>query len=93
MAERKSALERAPERPELPMLLERAKTAVLTDDMLKEQMASFVHGNAPKGSRITKDLACRALEHIRVRDAHGREYASSVVNRARRHVHTGARKS
>lgn len=70
MAERKSALERAPERPELAALLERAKNVVLTEEMLKEQMASFVYGNAPKGSRITKDSARKAAEHLRVREAY-----------------------
>lgn len=68
MAERKSALRRAPERPELRGLLERAKTIVLTDEELFEQRASFVYGNAPKGSRITKESALRAGRHLRVTD-------------------------
>ena len=46
MAERKSALKRAPERPTLEKLLERARSAVVTDEVLKEQRASFVYGNA-----------------------------------------------
>ena len=66
MAERKAALERAPDRPELQALLDRAKTAVLTDEQLQEQRASFVYGNAPKGSRITKESALRAVKRIRV---------------------------
>ena len=66
MAERKSALKRAPERPELDRLLQQAKTAVITDEQLKAQRASFVYGNAPKGSRITKDSAKRAVGRIRV---------------------------
>jgi hypothetical protein len=66
MAERKSALKRAPERPELQKKLEKAKTMVLTDEQLQEQRASFVYGNAPKGSRITKESALRATKHIRV---------------------------
>jgi hypothetical protein len=66
MAERKAALRRAPERPALEALLERAKTVVLTDDDLQEQRASFVYGNAPKGSRITKDSARKAVTSIRV---------------------------
>lgn len=66
MAERKSALKRAPERPELQKLLERAKTIIVTDEQLQEQRASFVYGNAPKGSRITKDSALRAAKRIRV---------------------------
>lgn len=66
MAERKAALNRAPERPHLQELLEHAKTVVLTDDQLLEQRASFVYGNAPKGSRITKESAKESVKRIRV---------------------------
>jgi hypothetical protein len=66
MAERKAALRRAPERPRLQALLEQARVAVITDDHLQEQMASFVYGNAPKGSRITKESARKAVKSIRV---------------------------
>ncbi len=69
MAERKTALKRAPERPELQALLERAKTVVMTDEQLQEQCASFVYGNAPKGSRITKESALKAVRRIRVTEA------------------------
>lgn len=68
MAERKSALRRAPERPELQRLLERAKTVVLTDDDLRTQQASFVYGNAPSGSRITKESAVISTQRVRVTD-------------------------
>lgn len=66
MAERKSALKRAPERPDLMRKLEMAKSVVITEEMLQEQRASFVYGNAPKGSRITKESARKAATHIRV---------------------------
>ena len=66
MAERKSALNRAPARPELEKLLERARTAIVTDELLREQRASFVYGNAPFGSRITKESALQSLDRIRV---------------------------
>jgi hypothetical protein len=66
MAERKSALNRAPERPELQMLLTRAKTINVSEAMLQEQRASFVYGNAPHGSRITKASARAAVGRIRV---------------------------
>jgi hypothetical protein len=66
MAERKSALIRAPERPELQQLLERAKTVTLTEEQLLEQRVSFVYGNAPHGSRITKESARRSSTRIRV---------------------------
>lgn len=68
MAERKSALNRAPPRPELEQLLERAKGVQITEAMLREQRASFVYGNAPKGSRITKASAMSAVDRVRVTD-------------------------
>ncbi|NBC32269.1 MAG: hypothetical protein GVY13_06285 [Alphaproteobacteria bacterium] len=66
MAERKSALKRAPERPELRRLLDRAKSIVLTEDQLQEQRASFVYGNAPYTSKITKESAIRAANRTRL---------------------------
>ena len=66
MAERQSALKRAPARPALEALLEQAKKVTLTDDELQEQIASFVYGNAPKGSRITKESARKAATRVRV---------------------------
>jgi hypothetical protein len=66
MAERKTALKRAPERPELQRLLEAAKSAVLSDEQLRDQRASFVYGNAPAGSRITKESALASTDRIRV---------------------------
>jgi hypothetical protein len=44
MAERKSALKRAPQRRELERLLERAKTVIVSDEQLLEQRISFVYG-------------------------------------------------
>lgn len=66
MAERKSALKRAPDRPELTELMAQAKGLVVTDEQLRAQRASFVYGNAPKGSRITKDSAAKAVDRIRL---------------------------
>ena len=66
MAERKSALKRAPERPELEKLLERARTTVVSDEQLLEQRISFVYGNAPHNSRITKESARTSSTRIRV---------------------------
>lgn len=66
MAERQAALKRAPDRPRLRELLEQAKAAEITDDELRQQRASFVYGNAPKGSRITKESAQRSVTRIRI---------------------------
>lgn len=66
MAERKAALRRAPDRPELRALLERARSTTLTEEQLREQKASFVYGNAPKGSQITKESALESVDRIRI---------------------------
>lgn len=66
MAERKAALGRAPDRPELRALLERAKSVTLTDEELLEQRVSFVYGNAPMDSPITKESARRAVHRVRL---------------------------
>ncbi len=65
MAERKSALKRAPARPALEALLEQARKVTLTDDEVQEQLVSFIYGNAPKGSRITKESARKAAARVR----------------------------
>ena len=72
MAERKSAFKRAPERPELEALLDRAKDVVMTDEDMLEQQASFIYGNAPKDSRITKESAERSVWRTCVTQAHAR---------------------
>jgi hypothetical protein len=66
MAERKAAFRRAPQRPELQERLERAKHTTITEAEMQEQRASFVYGNAPTGSRITKASALKATKHIRL---------------------------
>lgn len=67
MAERKSVLRPAPERPELDRLLEASKKNGVTEEVLREQRISFVYGNAPVGSRITRDSARAAAHNVRIR--------------------------
>lgn len=57
MVERQALMQPAPERPELDALLERLKTFKMTDEMLAEQRVSFIYGNAPESSRITRQSA------------------------------------
>ena len=57
---------RAPDRPELWALVERAKSVALTEEQLREQQASFVYGNAPKNSPITKESAREAVTRLRI---------------------------
>ena len=64
MVERKATLKRAPVRPELERLLQNAKSTPISEEQLQEQRASFAYGNAPEGSRITKDSARKAAKHI-----------------------------
>lgn len=70
MAERKSVLKPAPPRPELQRLLAASIAVGVTDEQLQEQRVSFAYGNAPEGSRITKDSARLASKSIKIAHAH-----------------------
>jgi len=69
MAARKSVISPAPARPDLDKLLERARTTRVSDAQLLEQRASFAYGNAPEGSRITKESARQASKSVRLLSA------------------------
>jgi hypothetical protein len=47
-------------------LLEQARQTGVTEDHLREQRASFVYGNAPENSRITKESARAAARSLRL---------------------------
>ena len=66
MAIRKSAIRQAPPRPELERLLEQARKTGVTEEVLREQRASFAYGNAPEDSRITKESARAAASSLRL---------------------------
>lgn len=66
MAARKSVLRPAPLRPELDRMVKASISAGVTEDQLLEQRVSFAYGNAPEGSRITKDSARSAAQAIRL---------------------------
>ena len=66
MAERKPTAVRAPKRPELEALMAKDKETEVSDAVLQEQRASFVYGNAPKDSRITKASARTAANRLRL---------------------------
>lgn len=66
MAIRKSAIRNAPSRPELDRLMAQARDTGVTEDVLREQRASFAYGNAPKDSRITKESARAAASSLRL---------------------------
>ncbi len=66
MAARKSVLKPAPARPELDRLVQASIKAGVSDEQLQEQRISFAYGNAPEGSRITKESARIAAHSIRI---------------------------
>lgn len=67
MVARKSVLKRAPARPELDALLEKARRSGVSDDQLQEQRVSFAYGNAPAGAdRITKETVREASRRNRL---------------------------
>ena len=69
MAARKSVLKPAPERPELDRLVRASIKTGVSNEQLQEQRISFAYGNAPEGSRITKDSARVAAHSIRIMKA------------------------
>ncbi len=66
MAPRKSLMTAAPERPGLDRLLAQARTQVVSEAELAEQRTSFIFGNAPEGSTITKESARAASYTVRL---------------------------
>lgn len=66
MAARKTLSVRAPERPRLRELMAASKAAGVSDEQLREQRVSFAYGNAPEGSRITKDSVLMASKSVRL---------------------------
>ena len=67
MAERKAdGGRRAPDRPALRPLSNRAGAATLTEERLRQQKMSFVYGNAPKGSRIVRESAEESVDRLRL---------------------------
>jgi hypothetical protein len=66
MVERISLGFAPPDRVELRQLISASIARGLTDEELAEQRASFVYGNAPARSGITKDSARHAVAHSRL---------------------------
>lgn len=68
MADRQQFLKKVEADPELAQILERSKTAPVTEEELREQRISFAYGNAPQASEqsITKDSVRAASEHIKL---------------------------
>jgi len=67
MAARKSFLGPAPSHPELDRLREETRTIRVTDEQLAEQRVSFIYGNAPTDSAITRESARVASKRFRMR--------------------------
>ena len=66
MAARKPFLSPAPAHPELDRLRAETRSLKVTAEQLAEQRISFVYGNAPVGSTITKESARIASKRFRV---------------------------
>ena len=66
MVERISLGFSPPDRAELRRRVAASIAKGMTDEELAEQRASFVYGNAPAGSGITKDSARHAVAHTRI---------------------------
>jgi hypothetical protein len=66
MVERVSLGFSPPDRAELRRRVAESIARGLTDEELTEQRVSFVYGNAPERSGITKDSARHAVSHARL---------------------------
>ena len=64
MADRKQFHSNLEADPILMELLEQAKTVKITKEMQYEQRVSFVYGNAPESSRVTKESARETVENL-----------------------------
>jgi len=67
MVERKSLGFTPPDRTELKRLIAESVAQGISDAELAEQRVSFVYGNAPKDSRITKESARLASNRLRLK--------------------------
>ena len=56
-----------PSHPELEKIREKTRKLEVTDEQLKEQRISFIYGNAPMGSKITKETARVAATRFRIK--------------------------
>lgn len=61
---RKSVLGAPVDDPELMEMLENLPDTDLSDSELSQQRESFVFGNAPKDSTVTKESARHAAQHV-----------------------------
>jgi len=69
MVERVSLGFTPPDRAEFQKRLRESIAKGVSEADLVEQKASFVYGNAPSDSRITKDSARHAAAHMRIEKA------------------------
>lgn len=67
MAARKPFIGPTPSHPELDRLREQTRGIEVTDDQLAEQRISFIYGNAPADSAITRESARVASMRPRLR--------------------------
>ena len=68
MVERISLGFSSPDRKEFEARVKASIERGVSEELLQEQKASFVYGNAPSNSSITKDSARRAVSHSRLTD-------------------------
>jgi hypothetical protein len=67
MAARKLFFGPRPSHPELDKVREETRDLEVTDEQLAEQRISFIYGNAPVGSAITKASARAASTRFRIK--------------------------
>ena len=69
MVERKSLGFEAPDRSASQKRVVKSIAKGMSNAEMNEQKASFIYGNAPTRSKITKDSARYAIENTRLKDS------------------------
>ncbi len=67
MAARKSFFGPTPSHPNLDKLREETRRLKVTEKQLEEQRVSFIYGNAPEDSTITKESARAASKQLLIK--------------------------
>lgn len=67
MAQRKPTMNTSPSRLELEEKVFKAVKAGVSDEQLQAQRASFIFGNAPENSKITRESALSATQTSRLK--------------------------
>lgn len=67
MVQRKPIMKNTPDRSELFERVTKSVKAGVSDEQLRAQRVSFIFGNAPENSKVTKESAMNASQSSRLK--------------------------